>query len=61
MRKTTQKGLQALVYPLSLPICLRMVSCAHPELSARHLEQLLPKLTGKDFVTVGDEGQRHAM
>ena len=61
MDETTKERLQALVDTLRLSVCLRVIASAQAKGDFDELEQLLPKKTCEDLVTVGDDGIRKTM
>jgi len=61
MNGTAKKHFQTLVDPLNLTIRLRMIGCAHEQLSTMEFEQLTPKRTEKNLVTITDNGRGKTM
>ena len=59
--KATEECLETLVDTLGLPVCLRVVTCAHAQRDLDQLEELLPKCTCKNPVPVGHNRVREAM
>lgn len=55
MEVAAKVNLKALVYALTLTICLRMIHCGLPQLGANGGEHLWPHVAGEDAVTVGDD------
>jgi hypothetical protein len=50
--ETSEETLNGLIHTLGLSVSLRMVSSGHAKLSASRLENRLPELTGKHWITV---------
>jgi hypothetical protein len=59
--KATEITLNRLIDALGLPIGLGMVTRAHLELGASCTKHRLPKLTGKDWVSIRNQGERQTM
>ena len=56
MNGTAQEHFQTLIDSFRLAVCLWMVCRGQMQFGAQKLEQFLPKLAGKDFVTVANNG-----
>lgn len=53
--------LQTLIHMLRLPVRLRMIRHAHPQLHAGVFEEFLPKVTRGDRIVLRDDGAGEAM
>jgi hypothetical protein len=50
--ETPEIGLQTLLYPFLLYVCLQVVSSAHRHLFFGQVEQGLPKAASEDFISI---------
>ena len=58
MDEAVQVRLHALVHALCLPIRLRVIRGAHPQLNSSQCKQLFPQITGEHSVTIGNQRGR---
>lgn len=61
MNETVQVSLYALVNAFCLAVRLRVICCAHAQMGAYQLKQLLPEIACEDPITVRHNIIRHAM